>query len=139
MREPKRQKDNRRATRRLSPRRTTQSTCFVTGKNGTNLLVSLLDLSLTGARLVLNSNIESETGLVLTLASPLLPQPLHLQLQVMWTLPLSENRLCMGVQFQEPLASNDLEALTNRYAGAPWMFPACPSPAQPPAATPGEL
>jgi hypothetical protein len=126
MREPGRQRTNRRDSRRLPPRHTTKASCRAAGSVVPDLLLSIIDLSQTGARIILKGEITEEMELELTFTNPLLQQPLTIAGIVMWSRPLTDDRYCVGVQFKAPVFPADLEALTHRYGGAPWLFATAP-------------
>jgi len=128
VRTPKRQSSNRRQARRSPPRRAAQATCVAAGTSGPNLLLSVLDLSQTGVRLVLKNPVAAGDVLELTLESALLPQPLILKAETMWSLPIADGRSCVGVRFLQPLTCPEVESLAYSYAGAAWMFPSSAQP-----------
>lgn len=135
MRETRRQRANRRDARRLPPRQSTRAGCFVAGSTTPDLLLSLLDLSQSGARLILRGSVAVGTELELSLESPQLPQPLRVPMKVVWSLPLTDGRHCIGARFVQPMMAGVVEILAHRYAGAGWLFPAAPVVPEP-SATP---
>ena len=120
---------NRRQARRLPPRRATQVTCFASDTSGPDLLLSVLDLSQTGIRMVLKNRPVPGDILHLTLETALLPQPLTMKAETMWSLPISDGRYCVGARFLQALTCAEVEALAYSYAGAAWLFPSSAQPA----------
>jgi len=128
VREPKRPRSNRRQARRLPPRRATQVTCVASDTSGPDLLLSVLDLSQTGIRMVLKNPLGPGDALELTLETALLPQPLSVKAETMWSLPISDGRYCVGARFLQALTCAEVEALAYSYAGVPWLFLSSPQP-----------
>ena len=76
---------------------------------GTNLAVSILDVSTTGVRLVVKSALEKGQQIEVSLAAPLAPRCLKGQAKVAWALALADGNYCVGAQFERRLSYRELQ------------------------------
>lgn len=103
--------------RRLSPRRAAKGVLKAVCRQGTleigpNLALSVLDLSETGARLVVNEALEPGRRVYVNLEGALGDRPILRGGSVVWSLPTADGAFCVGVQFHKPLQRGDLLSLT---------------------------
>jgi hypothetical protein len=79
---------------------------------GPNLALSLLDLSQSGVRLVLNAELPKGQEVSIALESPAVPRGLKRSGVVMWSVPAADGTFCVGVQFHKWLDYADLQRLS---------------------------
>ncbi|MBI1916030.1 MAG: PilZ domain-containing protein [Planctomycetes bacterium] len=108
--------------RRANPRRAPKSSTRVTCRRGTlglgpNLALSLLDVSETGARLLVKEPLATGQEIELGLLAPGALRESTLPALVVWTLETADGAHCAGVQFQKRLSYAALLAL-GRLPGA---------------------
>jgi hypothetical protein len=110
---------DKRPNRRSSPRRPAKRSSRVkctTGKFGfgPNVAVTLLDMSETGIRLVLNTALA--TGHEVEISMDSIGggrQPTRIPGEVIWCVPMADGNHCLGVRFTKALPWAVLLALTN--------------------------
>src|SRR3954452_15779498 len=92
---------NQRASRRQPPKGSTKvrATRNALGL-GSNVAVSLLDLSETGVRLLLKENLRIGQEFELTLESAA-SRPVRAVAQVIWSIATAEGQFCVGACFQK--------------------------------------
>jgi hypothetical protein len=105
---------NRRRQRRQKSKRITRITCT----RGTlqlerNVAQRLLDLSSSGAALVVTEAFEAGEDVVLGLDLPWRSRPLSLSAHVVWCVPTSRSQYCIGVKLTRPLDYRDLMDFVN--------------------------
>jgi hypothetical protein len=103
---------NGRRSRRQAPKTSIRVCCFrgLLGL-GPNIAAGLLDVSQTGIRLLLSANVPvgQEIDVVLeTVAS----RQIKARGQVVWVVPTSDGKVCVGVAFIKPLGYADLQLVT---------------------------
>jgi hypothetical protein len=104
------------SNRRLSPRRRPKRGTRATGHLGTlttgpNIVRSLLDLSKSGARLLVAVPLQEGQELALVLQESSQTQPLTIPAVVVWS-AAGEDGCCVGVFFWEWLQYTEFRALT---------------------------
>jgi PilZ domain len=104
---------NRRAALRRKPKSASKVLC-VTGKFGLgpNVAVSLLDVSESGIRLVLQTPVPVGQEVEIGLEAPGERRPTTIPGQVIWCVPLADGNHCIGVQFSKALKYSVLQSLT---------------------------
>jgi hypothetical protein len=75
---------------------------------GPNLARTLLDLSATGAALVVMVSFQPGEDLVLELDITWRARPLQVPARVIWCVPTSNAHYCIGVKLERPLDHRDL-------------------------------
>jgi hypothetical protein len=112
MTQPEPTTPNRRRQRRQKSKGSTKVTCTA-GKwgLGPNLARSVLDLSSTGACLVLSAALEKGQDVEVSLQGTWQVRPLKLPAQVVWCLAAADGTWCAGIRFQRNLEYSDLQAL----------------------------
>jgi len=80
---------------------------------GSNVAVSLLDLSETGVRLLLKENLRIGQEFELTLESAA-SRPVRAVAQVVWSIATAEGQFCVGARFQKALSYAALQALSRQ-------------------------
>jgi hypothetical protein len=104
---------NRRRTRRCQANGQTRTECRKgTFGFGRNVAVNVLDLSETGARLVVRTPLDRGDEVELLLAGHGLTKPLRQLGKVVWSLPLPDDCHAIGVAFDKPLPYVTLQRLT---------------------------
>jgi hypothetical protein len=105
---------NRRRQRRQKSRGSTKVTCTV-GKwgLGQNVARSLLDVSASGARLVVTVALTVGQEVEVSLQGTWHLRPLKLPAQVVWCVATADGGYCAGLQFERHLPYADLQALAH--------------------------
>jgi hypothetical protein len=105
---------NRRCSTRRQPKRSSKVMC-VTGKFGfgPNVAVTLLDVSETGIRLVLKTELTPGHEVEVSLDSITGRQPHKIPGEVIWCVPMADGNYCLGVRFTKALKWAVLLALTH--------------------------
>ena len=103
--------------RRLSPRRPARGVLKAVCRQGAlepgpNLALTVLDLSETGARLVVKESLEPGRKVYINLEGAEDARPILRGGDVVWSLPTADGAYCVGVHFHKRLLPNDLLALT---------------------------
>jgi hypothetical protein len=109
--DPQPARPNKRHVRRLPPEGGTKA--YLSGNPlglGANLAVSVLDLSESGVRLVVKTQLRRGQGLEVHLEH-LTSRPVKAHAEVVWCLPGAEGRFVVGARFDRPLPYADLLAL----------------------------
>lgn len=103
---------NRRSSIRRPPRGKARVTCLKGSLGlGRNLAKSLLDISETGARLILTAALARGDEVEVTLSSPNLPRPIRLLGNVIRSIPDGEGHFAVGVRFQKSVNYAELSRL----------------------------
>jgi hypothetical protein len=103
---------NRRGSRRQQVKRSTRVSCFRGPLGiGPNLLVSVLDVSETGVRLVLKELVEKGRSLEVHLEGVWQREPIKVSAEVVWVVPTADGNFCVGAQLQRRLHHSDLQSL----------------------------
>jgi hypothetical protein len=102
--------------RRLTPRRRAKNSSRVTCIKGAlglgaNLGVKLLDVSETGARLVVKEALNPGQEVELNLEAPGGGRPVRLPAEVIWSVPTADGQHCVGTSFHKRLSYADLQHL----------------------------
>ena len=100
--------ENRRQRRRKSKRSTKVICTRGLMRMGPNQARTLLDLSATGAALVVTASFHAGENLVLELDITWRARPLQAPARVIWCVPTSNARYCIGVKLERPLDHRDL-------------------------------
>ena len=104
-------------SRRRSPRRPASRLAHVTCRKGASglspdLAVRLLDLSETGASLLLREAVDVAQEVEITFSAPGFSRPLKLLASVIRCEPSADGYVRAGVHFQKPVSYRDLHRLT---------------------------
>jgi hypothetical protein len=101
---------NRRAGRRLPPRARVKVTCRKGSLDlGPNLAVTLLDISQSGARLVVRGELAVRQEVFLTLEGAASGRQARRLAEVVWCVPVADGASCVGLRLQKPLPYADLD------------------------------
>jgi hypothetical protein len=112
---PSRPEKNRRLSSRRPPKRSTRATGHKGALGlGPNLVLSVVDLSESGARLVVEVPLEKGQEVELNLQGQSHPRPVKLPAVVAWTAAVEGGNYSVGVTFQRRLAYTDLQDLSSR-------------------------
>jgi hypothetical protein len=103
--------NNRRLSRRLPPKGKVKVFCRNGLDLGPNVGLALLDISETGARLLVNTELPKGQEITVTLDSPSHSKYLRLLATVMWCVPAEEDKFLVGIQFAKRFPYRDLAAL----------------------------
>src|SRR5205807_2220972 len=79
---------------------------------GANLAVSVLDVSETGLRLLLNSSLDRGQELTLTLLVPGKSRPFKVLARTIWSVETADGNHCVGATFEQRLTYADLINVT---------------------------
>src|SRR4051812_12478558 len=94
---------NKRRSRRAPPKGTTKVRAYKGPMGlGPNLAVAILDVSETGLRLVLRSDLPKGQEIEVNLDN-VSTKPIKVIADVIWSLPMADGNFCVGVSFQKPL------------------------------------
>jgi hypothetical protein len=108
---------NRRANPRRAPKRSTRVTCRRGSLGlGPNIALSLLDVSETGARLLVKRPLVRGAEIELGLLAPGSVRASTLPAVVIWAVETADGTHCIGVQFQKRLTYAAVQDL-GRLAG----------------------
>jgi hypothetical protein len=106
--------NNRRSGIRWMPRGGVEVTCQQGNTGlGPNLAVSILDISETGIRLMVNRSLEKNEEIEINLLSLGNPRPMKLLANVVWSVAAAEGNYCVGARFQKRIQYSDFSRLTN--------------------------
>jgi len=105
---------NRRNSCRRGPKKNSKVLC-VTGACGLgpNVAVTLLDVSETGIRLVLQTPLPPGHEVEVSLDAPAHRRPIHMKGEVVWCVALADGNFCLGIRFATLLKWTELQALTH--------------------------
>ncbi len=103
--------------RRLSARRHPRGRCKVTCHRGQfdlgpNLARALLDVSETGVRLVLGTDLPRRQAVLVSLEGQGHHRPVRIPGVITWSVPTAEGTFCVGVKFDKRLPYADFVRLT---------------------------
>jgi PilZ domain len=79
---------------------------------GNNVALSILDLSETGIRMIMNESFEKDHEVEVNLQSNTSQRTVKHQGTVVWSVPASDGTYCIGVVFRRPLAYADFTQFT---------------------------
>jgi hypothetical protein len=103
---------NKRLTRRRPPKRTTRALLYGSAIGvGANLAVSVLDLSETGIRLVIKSEMKVGQQVQVELESSS-RRLVKVQATLIWILPTIDGNFCAGFQFDKTIEWGSILSLT---------------------------
>lgn len=103
---------NRRASRRRPPKGTTKVRCFRGPLGlGANLAFAALDVSETGASLLVTEALDRGQELEVVLESIVQRRPICKKAVAVWCVPTADGRWCLGVKFHSPLRYAELNDL----------------------------
>ncbi len=103
---------NRRAFIRRVPKRKAKICCYKGAMDmGPNLAVSLLDLSESGARLILKSSLEKGQEVTLTLEGMTHSRPLKALGNIIWAVATQDGNCCVGIQLGKYLPYQEIAKL----------------------------
>jgi hypothetical protein len=106
---------NRRLFARRPPKRTTKASGHKGALGlGPNVVVSVVDLSETGARLVVKVPLEPRQEVEVELQGQSHPRPLKFPAKVVWSAGAGEGTYTVGVVFERRLSYTELQDLTSR-------------------------
>ena len=112
---PKPPERNRRLSQRRPPKRSTKATGHKGPLGlGPNVVVSVVDLSESGARLVVKVPLEKGQEVEVNLQGQSQARPVKLPAVVVWVTPLPDSTYSAGVAFQRRLSYPDLQDLASR-------------------------
>lgn len=104
---------NRRACRRHKPKASAKAFCLKGSLGlGRNIAVSIIDVSETGARLMVKEAIKQEQDVEVILEHTSLAKPVKRVGKVMWCEPTEEGSYRIGVRFEKLLLYTDWQSLT---------------------------
>jgi hypothetical protein len=104
---------NRRSSRRRPPKGSTKTRCYRGPMGlGANLALSALDVSESGAALIVKAAFKQGEEVEVNLEGIIHRRPIKKMGVVVWCMPTSENRFLIGVKFQGALRYADLNDLT---------------------------
>jgi hypothetical protein len=105
---------NRRLTRRRSPKGGTRVVCRKgTFGLGSDLSVSVLDLSESGIRLIVREPLREKEMIELNLMGPGQGRSFRSFASVMWCVPTADGSYCVGARFDTSLRYKDLQFLVS--------------------------
>jgi hypothetical protein len=100
---------NRRAARRFPPRGKVKVTCHRGSSDlGASLAIGLLDVSESGARLLVRTALERDQEVSLTLEGMGHLRPLKITGRIVWCLPTATGQFCVGTRFDKFLPYREL-------------------------------
>ena len=103
---------NRRSSQRRPPRKTVQVECRKGSFGlGRNISASALDVSDTGARLIVTESLEILAEVEIVIAGYGMQKPLKRAAYVRWQVKLEDGRFCIGAEFQKRLPYRDWQGL----------------------------
>ena len=113
MTEPASAARNRRLSRRRPPKGRVKITCRRGALDlGPNLALSLLDVSVTGARLIVKQTLEPGREVSIGLEGQSSIRPIPRVAVVTWCVPAADGTFCAGVHFQKRLSYRDFLELS---------------------------
>jgi hypothetical protein len=105
-------KTNRRTSPRRKPRGFVKLECRKGSMGlGFNLANVLLDVSETGARLVVNHELTTSQEVEVVFSGYGLSGPIKRLANLRWLLKLDDGKFCIGVEFQKRLDFRDLQSI----------------------------
>jgi hypothetical protein len=94
---------NKRLTRRRAPKHSTRAVCYTNALGlGKSIAQSVLDVSETGARLVLKAELKVGKQVLLELEG-VSRRTVKVLAQLVWILPTSEKTFCAGFKFEKSI------------------------------------
>ena len=108
------QQINRRRSLRRKPRRSVKVECRKGAFGlGPNLASATLDVSDTGARLIVTQAMESPSEVEIIITSYGINKPIKRLALVRWQVKLEDGRFCIGAEFQKRLEYRDWQNLAS--------------------------
>jgi hypothetical protein len=105
---------NRRLSQRRQPKVRVKLACRKGGLDlGLNIATALLDVSESGARLLLKEGLAAGNEVSVSLEGPNHRRPVLRLGHVVWCVPAADGAYCVGVNFQKSLPYKDLYYLTS--------------------------
>jgi hypothetical protein len=105
---------NRRQSQRRKPRSSVKVECRVGSfGTGSNLASTTLDLSDTGARLIVAQALDPKKEVEIVIAGYGMSKPIKRSAQVRWQVKTDDGRFCIGVAFQRRLDYRDWQTLAS--------------------------
>jgi hypothetical protein len=105
---------NRRLSQRRHPKRSTKPYCYPNALGlGRNIALAVLDVSETGARLMVREALEPGREVEVGLEGLGHRRPVKCTGRVIWSLETAEGTYCVGIHFQRALPYADLLQLAN--------------------------
>jgi hypothetical protein len=111
MNQPASETSNRRSWRRQKAKSSTKVTCCKGAGLGRNFAVSVLDISVTGIRLLVSAALEQGQEVEITLQGLGQRRPCKLPATVMWCVSTADGNCCIGARFQRNLPYSDLQLI----------------------------
>lgn len=106
------ERPNKRLARRRSAKKSLGVTCLKgTLGLGKNLALSILDVSETGVRLVVDCPLHPLQEIEVILSVPLQAKPIKALADVTWCVPAADGNYCIGASFRRRLNYADLSVL----------------------------
>lgn len=103
---------NRRRSLRHPARRTTKVACYRGSLGlGKNIAIAVLDVSETGACLVLNTSLQLHEEVEVHLTGATHKAPVKVLAEVIWSVEMKDGQYCTGVAFRKPVAYRDVQAM----------------------------
>jgi hypothetical protein len=103
---------NRRTSTRRKARASVQLTCRKGALGlGANICRSVLDVSDTGARLVVRDKLPLPAEVEISITSYGMRQPIKRLANVRWQVELADGGFCIGIEFQKRLPYRDWQTL----------------------------
>lgn len=104
---------NRRAALRRPPKQSTRVVCYKGSIGlGRNIALSLLDISESGARLVLSAALKKKQDVLVEITSVNSVRPIKMSATVVWSMPTADGNHCVGLQFNKLLNYSELLQMT---------------------------
>jgi c-di-GMP-binding flagellar brake protein YcgR len=105
---------NRRSSRRAAIARLARIECRKGSQGlGPNLAITTLDISETGARLVLKGKVDKGQELEVVLNSSGLPRPVKRLARTVWALPQNDGNALVGLRFDRALSYAEYQHLAS--------------------------
>jgi PilZ domain len=105
---------NRRKSQRRRPRTTVQVQCRKGASGlGANVACSTLDLSETGARLIVSQELDIRGDVEIVVGGYGMKKPIKRMATIRWQLKLEDGRFCIGTEFQKRLDYRDWQNLAS--------------------------
>jgi hypothetical protein len=108
MSDPKPATPNRRRGKRHQLKCSTKASCPKARGLGKDVAVSVLDLSETGIRLLVNEPLANGQEVEIILDSVITRKPLKVPGTIIWGVPAADGNHCIGVSFRQPVPYADM-------------------------------
>src|SRR5262249_43671521 len=111
MTQPQTARREKRLARRRSPKGGTKARCYKSTLGlGPDVALAVLDISETGARLLLRAPVKPGQEVEVDLEH-IAYRPVKVQAQVIWAIPTADGHYCVGTRFDRPISYADLRSL----------------------------